>query len=123
MGTEPSSRPVFTQRLILSPLFTEVRGRKILKTSGIKVPRGNLAVGEDSLPARVVSLRLRLRLGVPLWVLVLVHGATAGASTSAPRNDTHGTRRSHAKHGCRVGGRLANPSDAHGSRSALERCR
>src|SRR5829696_3917773 len=119
MGTEPSSRPVFTQRLILSPLFTEVRGRKILKTSGIKVPRGNLAVGEDSLPARVVSLRHE-RGREPTEGLP---GATAGASTSAPRNDTHGTRRSHAKHGCRVGGRLANPSDAHGGRSPLERCR
>src|SRR5215204_4415567 len=119
MGTEPSSRPVFSQRLILSPLFTEVRGRKILKTSGIKSPRGNLAVGEDSLPARAVSLRHE-RGREPTEGLP---DATAGASTSASRNDTHGTRRAPAKQGCRVGGRLAYPSDAHGGRSPLDRGR
>src|SRR5215218_10765824 len=33
MSTEPSSRPVFSQQLILSPLFTRVRGRAILRSS------------------------------------------------------------------------------------------
>src|SRR5215213_9500584 len=33
MGTEPSSRPVLAQRLILSPLFTGVRGIVIPRTS------------------------------------------------------------------------------------------
>src|SRR5215218_3228321 len=33
MSTEPSSRPVFSQQLILSPLFSRVRGRGILRTS------------------------------------------------------------------------------------------
>src|SRR5215211_1004191 len=34
MGTEPSSRPAFSQQLILSPLFSGVRGRCILGRSG-----------------------------------------------------------------------------------------
>src|SRR5215216_4574842 len=33
MGTESSSGPAFTQQLILSPLFTGVRGREILGSS------------------------------------------------------------------------------------------
>src|SRR5215208_2905901 len=33
MSTEPSSRPVFSQQLILSPLFTGVLGRGILRSS------------------------------------------------------------------------------------------
>jgi hypothetical protein len=33
MGTEPSSRPVLPQRLILSPLFTRVCGIGVLRTS------------------------------------------------------------------------------------------
>src|SRR5215213_1186023 len=35
MGTEPSLRPVFSQQLILSPLFTGVRGREILGSSAV----------------------------------------------------------------------------------------
>src|SRR5918994_1642429 len=33
MSTEPSSRPIFSQQLILSPLFTGLRGRVVLRTS------------------------------------------------------------------------------------------
>src|SRR5215211_5962622 len=107
-------------------LFTEVRGREILRSSqarssrkfGHKSPRGNLSVGEDILPARAVSLRHE-RGREP------TEGRKAGTAdgvTGATQNDTYdGSQRVRAKQGCWVGGRLAYPGDAHCGRSPLDR--
>src|SRR5215218_94052 len=102
-------------------LFTEVRGIGILGSSPSrsskkfgheKSPRGNLSVGEDIPPDRTIRLR-RERGREPTEGL-------PGGTTGAPRNDTHGPQRLHAKQGCWVGRRFTYPSDAHSGHSPLD---
>src|SRR5215211_6899110 len=64
MGTESSSRPAFTQQLILSPLFTRVPGRLILRSSRRHGPTRFTYL----LPRFCARLTPRHRGGCSLWV-------------------------------------------------------
>src|SRR5215212_6425740 len=56
MGTEPSSRPVLPQRLILSPLFTRVCGIGVLRTSPLGILRSSLPASHAQVTTKIAHL-------------------------------------------------------------------
>src|SRR5215204_7825535 len=109
----PQSAPSFLSRL---PTPANRMQRSFTRIRHEKSPRGNLSVGEDNLADR--TIRLRHERGRESTEGLA--GKTAGGTTGATRNDTHGTPRVHAERGCWVGRRLAFSSDAHGGHSPLD---